>query len=92
MKFGSIRAISETLINQSLIITAIGAGTTVCLLIALMISSFLMGWISKKLISRNSKIAQDNHLDTSDKNRALAAVIAAYILKYSNDSYDVNKV
>ena len=92
MKFGSAGAISETLVNQSLITTAIGAGTTVCLLIILMITSFLIGWLSIKLASRSSKTDHDDHLDKDDKNQALAAVIAASILKYSKDSCDINEV
>ena len=87
LKFGSNGAISEALINQSLITTAIGAGTTVCLLIILMIASFLMGWVSTKLTSRVSKTNQNDKSDKEDKNRALAAVIAASVLK-SSPEYD----
>ncbi len=87
LKFRSNGAISETLINQSLITTAIGAGTTVCLLIILMIASFLMGWVSTKLTSRVSKTNQNDKSDKEDKNRALAAVIAASVLK-SSPEYD----
>ena len=87
MKFGGSGAISETLINQSLITTAIGAGTTVCLLIILMITSFLMGWVSAKFKSRVSETIQDDGSDKVDENRALAAVIAASVLKSSQD-YD----
>ena len=88
LKFGSNGAISEALINQSLITTAIGAGTTVCLLIILMISSFLMGWVSTKFTSRAGKTSQDAESDKADENRARAAVIAASVLK-SSQEYDI---
>ncbi len=87
MKFGSRHTISEALINQSLITTAIGAGTTVCLLIILMITSFLMGWVSIRLAGRGSRSFQEDGTEEGDKNRAKAAVIAASILK-SSEEYD----
>jgi len=87
LKFGSNGAISEALINQSLITTAIGAGTTVCLLIILMIVSFLMGWVSTKFTSRTSKTSHDDESDKADENRARAAVVVASILKSSKE-YD----
>ena len=82
-RFRSKCTISETLINQSLITTAIGAGTTLCLLIILMVSSFLMGWVSIKLANRTIKKSDAKGTDEVDKNRAMAAVIAASILKSS---------
>ena len=84
-RFRSKCTISETLINQSLITTAIGAGTTLCLLIILMVSSFLMGWVSIKLANRTIKKREAKGPDEVDKNRAMAAVIAASILKSSQD-------
>ena len=87
MKFGSRHTISEALINQSLITTAIGAGTTVCLLIILMMTSFFMGWISIRLADRGSRSFQEDATKEGDINRAKAAVITASILK-SSEEYD----
>ena len=84
-RFRSKCTISETLINQSLITTAIGAGTTLCLLIILMVSSFLMGWLSIKLANRTIKKSDAKSPDEVDSNRAMAAVITASILKSSQD-------
>tara|TARA_Y100000590_G_scaffold467090_1_gene644702 strand:- start:5384 stop:5557 length:174 start_codon:yes stop_codon:yes gene_type:complete len=50
-----------------------------------MISSFFMGWVSIKLANRRVKQDHDQGPDNVDKNRAMAAVIAASVLKSSQD-------
>lgn len=52
-----------------------------------MIASFLMGWVSTKVTSRASKTSRGDGSDKEDENRALAAVIAASVLK-SLGKYD----
>ena len=46
-----------------------------------------MGWISIRLADRGSRSFQEDVTEEGDKNRAKAAVIAASILKYSEE-YD----
>ena len=44
-----------------------------------------MGWVSIKLANRTIKKSEAKGTDEVDKNRAMAAVIAASILKSSQD-------
>ena len=46
-----------------------------------------MGWVSTKVTSRASKTSRGDGSDKEDENRALAAVIAASVLK-SLGKYD----
>ena len=69
------------LINQGLILTAIGLGTAFGLLIVLMISIQVSGWIIH-IQDRRAKKEQDLALERHDKSIAAIAAVSLLLQKH----------